>query len=78
MDVPQKFTIGIPVYHGFDLAQMDARLRYRIHGGQLTMWYDLLYVDRLMRDTFRQVVQQIAEGVELPIINGMPEGAIRI
>lgn len=41
MKIPDVFVIRIPVLLGGTPTKIDARLRYRISDGKLSMWYDL-------------------------------------
>lgn len=67
MKVPDRFTLGIAPYVGVDRIEVGARLRYRIADGKLTMWYDLLLVEKVLEYAFTD----IADKVE----SGLPEGA---
>lgn len=64
MEIPQEFTLGIPVYEGGAKYELKARLRYRINEGQLAMWYDLLRPERLLEDAFNELSAHIKKEVE--------------
>lgn len=55
LKIPDLFTIGLRLYEGGDPYQMDARFRYRIKEGDLTLWYELVrphkVVEANVRDT---------------------------
>lgn len=73
IDVPERFTIAIPVFEGGDKYKIDARLRYRINDtGQLSMWYELERPHKVIEHATKEVWKAIAEGTGLPIINGNP------
>ncbi len=59
LQVPTAFKILIPVYEGQKPVEIIARLRYRINGGKLAMWYQLLHVDRQEREAFESIVQTL-------------------
>ena len=59
MDIPEEFKIGIPVFEGGDPYEVVARLRYRIHDGNLKMWYDLLRPERMVEDAFKEIQESI-------------------
>lgn len=72
VEIPEQFVIGIPVYVGGARVALTARLRYRINGGKLAIWYDLLRVDQVERDAFMGTLATIKEGLKVNIINGVP------
>lgn len=73
IDVPERFTIAIPVFEGGDKYAIDARLRYRISDtGQLSMWYELERPHKVIEHATKEVWKAIAEGTSLTIINGNP------
>jgi len=72
IEVPEQFSIAVPVFVGGDRARLVARLRYRIAGGKLTFWFDLLRADAAERAAFQGVRQYIADELKVVIINGVP------
>lgn len=72
MTVPESFKIAIPVYLGTERISITARLRYRITGGHLTFWFDLLRADAVAREGFLAIRRAIAETLGVAIINGSP------
>ncbi len=72
MKVPEEFTLGIPVFVDGESYQVTARLRYRIDGGQLKLWYDLLRPHEIERDAFGQIVTQIEGGVKTDVLMAVP------
>lgn len=72
MKVPEEFTLGIPVFIGGELYEVTARLRYRIAGGQLSLWYDLANADAVAREAFLQVVEVIDGSVETDVLMAAP------
>lgn len=68
--VPENFTISIPVYLGGRRVAISARLRYRINSGKLTFWYNLLRPDAVERDEFRAVQVEIGEALGVKVLNG--------
>jgi ribosomal protein S28E/S33 len=51
--------IRISVFEGQPPITVTARIRYRINGGHLTVWYDLLHVERHVREAFALVSNEI-------------------
>lgn len=72
MEIPERFTIAVPVYDGMDKVRIQARLRYRINGGKLTMWYSLHRADYHEREAFQLVVNQIQEKTGRHVFIGKP------
>lgn len=72
MSVPEVFSIGIPVLEGGARYEINARLRYRIDGGKLSMWFDLERPHKVLEDAVDNVWSLIEEGTTLEIFNGTP------
>ncbi len=72
LDVPERFTISIPVHIGSERVGITARLRYRIASGKLTFWYDLLRADMIERNAFLAVRKAIGDTLGVTVINGAP------
>lgn len=72
IDVPEQFSIAIPVYIGCERVSITARLRYRINSGKLTFWYNLLRPEEIARNAFIAARMQISETLKIDIINGSP------
>jgi uncharacterized protein YfdQ (DUF2303 family) len=70
LQIPELFKIGIPVFVGGDRYGMDARLRYRISDGQLSMWYNLVRPHIVIQDAVQTMVAAIQEKIALPIYRG--------
>lgn len=59
LEIPQSFTILIPVFINDTPVTIDARLRYRINDGALVMWYDLHRPHIVLQDAFKRIVTEI-------------------
>ena len=70
VEIPEQFVVAIPVYVGTPRIRLTARLRYRLVGGKLSIWYDLLRADAAEREAFRATLDAIQAGIESRIING--------
>lgn len=75
LEVPNLFTIGIPVFEHGDLYRVLVRLRYRKNGGSLNWFYDLYRADTVFDDALKQACAKAAEQTGLPLFVGKPEGA---
>jgi uncharacterized protein YfdQ (DUF2303 family) len=70
LKVPEEFAIGIPVFNGGTAYKVTARLRYRIDGGKLVLWYELLRAHKVMEDAFKTVREEIEKGVGMKAFIG--------
>ena len=72
MKVPEEFALGIPVYEGGTHYHVPARLRYRLHDGNLMLWYELIRPHKIIEDAFKQVLETIIKETQLPVFRGTP------
>ncbi len=72
LEIPEQFVVAIPVYVGMPRERVTARLRWRLNGKQLAIWYDLLRADVLERDAFIGSLEDITDAIGVTIINGVP------
>jgi uncharacterized protein YfdQ (DUF2303 family) len=73
LQVPEEFTIGIPVLEGGIRYAVTARLRYRIgDGGTLAMWYELIRPHKILEDAVSAVWAEVRDKTALPVFNGKP------
>lgn len=73
LQIPEVFKIGIPVLEGGPRYSVQARLRYRIDGGALVMWFDLLRPHKIIEDAVLAVWKDIEAGTGTAILNGDPD-----
>ena len=64
VEVPEKFAIGISPFHNGEAYRIEARLRYRIREGQLTIWYELIEPEKVLEDAFNGVKEVIRNGID--------------
>ncbi len=72
MEVPETFTIRIPVFYGEPAVTIGARLRYRLNSGKLTFFYKLYRQDEILQNAFQAVVDGIADALKMPVWLGDP------
>lgn len=71
IEVPKTFQIGLVAYKGQkDGFKIDARLRFLIDDGVLTMWYVLPQLDRVLDNAFAEVVGQVAKDTKIDVLHG--------
>lgn len=73
VEIPEKFTLAIPVFQGGDRWRIEARLRYRIDSnGNLAMWFDMLRPHKVMETALDDVVQAIKAQTDIQPLHGDP------
>ncbi len=71
LQVPELFTIGVPVFEGDARYAVQARLRYRIgEKGHLSMWYELVRPHKILEDAVKNIRAQVAKQTSVPMFNG--------
>jgi uncharacterized protein YfdQ (DUF2303 family) len=70
LDVPDEFTIRLPLFEGGEPQEVRCRLRYRINDGTLNIGYQLVDPEELERVAFRNVVAAVEAGITQPIWSG--------
>lgn len=71
IQVPEVFTIGVPVFEGGPRYAVRARLRYRISDqGALAMWFDLERPHKIIEDAVAQLKKVVEEATGIKTING--------
>lgn len=68
--VPERFFIAVPVFEGGAPYKVEAKFRYRIKDGVLTMWYDLIRPHKTHEAAHKDIWTEIAETTGVSIING--------
>ena len=72
LSIPEVFEIGIAVLEGGVRYAVEARLRYRIDGGKMQMWYELVRPHKILEDAVSAVWGEIADALGAPVLNGAP------
>lgn len=62
--VPEKIAVGIAPFHNGEKYRIEARLRYRLRDGQLTIWYELIEPEKTLEDAFNEVKTVIRNGID--------------
>ncbi|MDB5988886.1 MAG: hypothetical protein JWQ10_289 [Herbaspirillum sp.] len=70
--VPERFYIGIPVFEGGAPYRIEAKLRYRLKDGSLSMWFDLVRDHKVQEAAFMDIWKEIADGTSTTIWRGVP------
>lgn len=72
LTIPEEFELGLAPYVGGSAYKVIAKLRWRLEGGNVLIGYKLIGLDRILEDAFMEMVGDITEGVEFPVLNGRP------
>lgn len=63
IEIPTKFTIGIPAFENGDGYSIEARLKYRLSEGHLSFWYELINPKDVIKDAFDTIKGRVDESV---------------
>jgi len=75
--VPDMIKLGLKPFMGLDSFIIDARFRWRLSGGRLTLGIKLMRVETLMEQIVADVVGKIDAGSDVPVVFGIAPGATR-
>lgn len=70
LQIPEAFVIAIPALEGGPRYRISARLRYRIDGAALFMWFDLERPHKVLEDAVAVARQAIADETGVMVVNG--------
>lgn len=69
----ERFVIGIPVFQGASEGyHVEARLKFRMNGGALLFWYELVRPDRVFKTAVSGEINKIREATDLLVLYGRP------
>lgn len=73
LDIPQTIKLAYRLFKGGDAYQFEARFRYRIQNGDLTLWYELVRPERIFEAAMDDALAKVKAGmVNGHIITGTP------
>lgn len=64
VEVPEKFTLGLPILDGGDRWEVKARFRYRLRNGNLKMGFKILQPDEIKEQAAGEVIDSVEETAE--------------
>lgn len=71
MQMFERFAIGIPVFHGGSAWSLSARLKYRLSGGKVSFFYELVRPDRVHDGAAKELIEQIRSAIgSVPLLMG--------
>jgi uncharacterized protein YfdQ (DUF2303 family) len=71
--MPSQITLEIPVFENGQPSPVEARIKYRVKDGNLTIWYELVRPHKVLEAAFRAIWSQIEEQTATTILLGSPE-----
>ena len=73
--IPEQFEISIPVFKGLDSPKytVEARFRYRLAGGKITLRYDLVRPGKVIEQAFKEMLAEIQKASGTTVLFGQPE-----
>ena len=73
--IPERFEISIPVFQGLNTPKynVEARFRYRLSNGNLTLRYDLVRPKKTLELAFTYMLSEIQVKAKTIILFGQPE-----
>lgn len=71
--LPDHITLQIPVFENEAPSELQARLKYRVKEGALTLWFELVRPHKVLEAAFRAAWERIATETKGVILLGMPE-----
>jgi uncharacterized protein YfdQ (DUF2303 family) len=72
IELPRELIAGIAPFVGAIKYAVRARLKYRIQGRALSLWFETIAPHVIIRDSVSSVVQTIEAGTKLKAIYGSP------
>jgi uncharacterized protein YfdQ (DUF2303 family) len=70
--IPKTFTIGVAPFEGCAPYRVEARLRYRIREGALSLGYQLDRPEDVLRNAFDDVLRQVQDATGVVALLGTP------
>lgn len=71
--VPDTFKLGIAVFENEAAREVEARLKYRIKDGTLTLRFELIRSHKVLEAAYRDTLAKIVEGTGIKPLLGSPE-----
>lgn len=71
--VPGMFILSIPPFFMGEPIRIPVRLRYRVHAGQITWFYQLYRPDIVINNAIMADIETVENALDLPVYQGKPE-----
>ncbi len=70
LEIPKEFTLGLRIFKNGGGYKIKARLKYRLHGGNVKFWYELDRPERSIEDAFAGYVEHVREASGYVVLLG--------
>lgn len=70
LEIPAEFTVALQPFEASPAYRVQARFRYRIFNGDLSLGFRLDRPEQVIRGAFDDVVQRVTEAVGQPVLLG--------
>jgi uncharacterized protein YfdQ (DUF2303 family) len=72
IELPSIINVGMSIFEGGQPYKVDARLKTRVEGRQIQLWYETIQMHKIVRDSIRDVVKLVAEKTSITPLLGKP------
>ena len=72
MEVPEQFTLGIPIHVNGPAYRIPVRLRWRLQEGKVAFWYEIVRPHRFLEDALKEIRERIEEKTARKVLAGTP------
>ncbi|VTU38461.1 hypothetical protein H4CHR_04431 [Variovorax sp. PBS-H4] len=70
LKIPKTFTLGLRLFKNGDGYALTARLKYRLHSGNVKFWYELDRPERAVEDAFKGYVAEVSAKSGYTVLTG--------
>jgi uncharacterized protein YfdQ (DUF2303 family) len=70
LEIPEQFTLGIPIHLGGPAYRIPVRLRWRLHDGKAMFWYEIARPSRFIEDALKEIRERVAGETGLAVLAG--------
>lgn len=71
LEIPREFALGVRIFKNGDGFRIKARLKYRLHSGNVKFWYELDRIDNAVENAFKESIE-LAQGSGYTVLFGSP------
>lgn len=69
--LPEKISLALAPFHNGEKYQIDARIRYRLREGRLSLWFELIEPDKIIEHAFNEIMVELETQLpEVPVFEG--------
>lgn len=71
LEIPREFALGVRIFKNGDGYKIKARLKYRLHSGNVKFWYELDRIENAIENAFKESIDK-AQGSGYTVLFGSP------